>query len=427
MKQKLFVISMLLVVILSANLSASAQDSQTLTVFAASSLIDAFEDIATDFEAANAGVDVLFNFGGSSSLATQLVEGAPADVFASANNTQMNVARDGERIDGSPHVFVKNRLVLIVPADNPADIQSLADLANDGIDLVVAAEGVPVRDYTNTMLDRLAADESYGEEYRTAFMANIVSEEENVRQVSAKVALGEAEAGIVYLSDVTPDIAEDVIALPIPDALNTIATYPIAITNDAANPELAQSFVDYVLSDAGQDTLVDWGFISVHIPEQPMMIAIPDVDANSLTVDGQVLNPFTLTADDLRENYSSETVDVTFLSGEDTVTTSFTGVRLWDILSAAQANFNADIRNDKLSMFVVVTASDGYQAVIAWGEIDPEFGNQPILVAYGEAGVPIEDEQGGLRLVVPSDARGGRYVSGIVNISLRDAPAIDRE
>jgi molybdate transport system substrate-binding protein len=139
---------------------------------------------------------------------------------------------------------VKNRLVLIVPVDNPANIQSLHDLANEGVKLIVAAPDVPVRDYTNTMLDRLAADPGYGEAYRNAFMANIVSEEQNVRQVSAKIALGEGDAGIVYLSDVTPDIADQVIALPIPDSLNTIATYPIAVTNDSVNAELAQKFIN---------------------------------------------------------------------------------------------------------------------------------------------------------------------------------------
>jgi molybdate transport system substrate-binding protein len=236
---------------------------QTLTVFAASSLTDVFGEIETAFEADHPGVDVVFSFGGSSTLATQLSEGAPADVFASANTKQMTVAQEAGRIAGPVRTFAKNRLVVIVPADNPAQIQSLHDLANSGILLVVAAPGVPVRDYTDTMLERLAAVAGYGAEYQQAVLANIVSEEENVRQVTAKVALGEADAGIVYLSDVTPDIAGDVLTIPIPDAYNTIATYPIALTDDTAVPELAQAFVDYVLSDAGQATLVRWGFISV--------------------------------------------------------------------------------------------------------------------------------------------------------------------
>jgi molybdate transport system substrate-binding protein len=267
MKLRILAIAVVITLLLWTQLSAQAQ--QTLTVFAASSLTDAFNEIAAAFEAEHPGVDVIFNFGGSSALATQLVEGAPGDVFASANNSQMNVAREGDRIGSTPRTFAKNHLVLIVPADNPANITTLRDLANPGILLLLAAPSVPVRDYTDTMLERLAADPNYGEAYRTAVMANLVSEEDNVRQVSAKVALGEADAGIVYLSDVTPDIADQLITIPIPDELNTIATYPIAITNDAADSELAQAFVDYVLSDAGQEILAGWNFVSIREPEPP--------------------------------------------------------------------------------------------------------------------------------------------------------------
>lgn len=397
-----------------------AQDDQTLTVFAAASLTDVFEEVATAFEAEHPGTEVIFNFGGSSTLATQLSEGAPADVFASANNKQMTVAKDAGRIAGPVRTFVKNRLVVIVPADNPASIQSLHDLANPGILLVIAAPDVPVRDYTNTMLERLAADPGYGEEYSQAVMANVVSEEADVRQVAAKVALGEADAGVVYLSDVTPDIAGDVLIVPIPDAYNTIATYPIALTNDTAQPELAQAFIDYVLSDAGQDTLVRWGFISVRIPELPATISLPTDGA--LHVDGQILNPLVLSADDLRSNYASQTVEVTYLSGEETVTTSYTGVLLWDVLSSAQVNFNADVKNDKVSLYIVATGSNGYQAVVSWAEVDPAYSNQPILVAYDEAGQPIAD---GLQLVVPGDGQGSRYVSGLVSLSVRDAPVAE--
>lgn len=396
------------------------QAQTTLTVFAASSLTDAFEEIATAFEMANPGVEVIFNFGASSTLATQLAEGAPADVFASANNNQMTVARDSGRIAGNPRTFVKNRLVLITPIDNPASIAGLRDLANPDIKLVVAAPAVPVRQYTDTMLERLAADSGYGTAYRDAVIANIVSEEDNVRQVAAKVALGEADAGIVYISDVTPDIAAQVRTFPIPDSLNTIATYPIALLNDTPNPEVAQAFIDFVLSDTGQDILVKWNFISVRIPQLPDFVTYPTDGAT--TLDGQVLNPLILSAEILANEFTAQTLEVTYQAGEDTVTTTYTGVLLWDVLSAAQPNLNADIRNDKLSLYLVVTGSDGYQTVIAWGEIDPEFGNQPVLLAYAENSLPIADERGALRLVVPGDRHNGRYVSGVVNISLRDAP-----
>lgn len=239
-----------------------AQARDELIVFAAASLTDAFEAIGVAFEAENPDVDVLFNFAGSSTLAAQLIQGAPADVFASANNAQMTVAVEGGEVMGVPVTFALNRLVVIVPADNPANIQSLDDLATPGVRLILAAPDVPVRVYADTMLQRMAEDPAYGEAYRAAVMNNLVSEEPNVRQVAAKVALGEAEAGVVYLSDVTPDIAQDVLLLPIPDAYNTIASYPIAVTSDQ---ELAQAFVDFVLSDAGQEILVEWGFVSVRV------------------------------------------------------------------------------------------------------------------------------------------------------------------
>ncbi len=241
--------------------TAQRQQTTELLVFAAASLTDAYEEIGTTFEEANPGVDVRFNFGGSSTLVAQLAEGAPADVFASANHAQMQVATDAGRISDLAQTFARNRLVLIVPAENSASIESLDDLATPGLRLVLAAPAVPVRAYTDTMLQRMALDPAYGDAFRSAFLDNLVSEEPNVRQVAAKVALGEADAGVVYASDVTPDIASSVRMIPIPDDYNTVATYPIAVTNDSANPELAARFVDFVLSDAGQEVLNRWGFI----------------------------------------------------------------------------------------------------------------------------------------------------------------------
>jgi len=401
-----------------------AQSATTLTVFAAASLTDAFEDLATDFEAANPGVEVLFNFAGSSDLAAQLAEGAPADVFASANNRQMQAAKDAGRIAGASVTFVKNRLVLVVPSDNPANITGLRDLANDGVLLVVAAPDVPVRDYTNTMLDRLAADASYGEAYREAFLANVVSEEQNVRQVSAKVALGEADAGIVYLSDVTPDISDAVLALPIPDSLNTIASYPIAVTDDSAAPELAQAFVDYVISDEGQATLAGWNFIPAKIPEQPNTVTLPT--DGTLTVDGQVLNPLALSLEDLQANFTAHTVEISYTKDGATVTTSYTGALLWDVIQAAQPNINADVSGDAGSLYVVISATDAYQSVVSWNEMSPSYANEQILVAYAQDGAPLADDFGPALLVVPSYSDPNNYLYGIANISLRDAPAVSR-
>ncbi|MAT97902.1 MAG: molybdate ABC transporter substrate-binding protein [Anaerolineaceae bacterium] len=233
----------------------NGDEPQEITVFAASSLTDAFTELAATFEAQNEGVEMVLNFAGSSQLAAQLSEGAVADVFAPANPAQMEAVVDNGRIAaGSEKLFVSNRLTVIVPDDNPAEITALKDLAQPGVQMILAVEGVPVRQYTDEIVAALPAD------FQTQFYGNLVSEEDNVRQVAAKIALGEADAGIVYTSDVTPDIATQVRQIPIPEAQNVVAAYPIAPLADAPSPTLAQSFIDFVLSDKGQAILSRWGF-----------------------------------------------------------------------------------------------------------------------------------------------------------------------
>lgn len=233
----------------------------TLVVFAAASLNDAFNEVGAAFEATHPGLEMAFNFAGSSILAAQLAQGARADVFASANDTQMQAAQEAGRIAGPVYRFACNRLVVAVPADNTVGVESLRDLGRPGVLLVLAAPDVPIRAYTDRMLEQLAADPAYGEAYRQAVLNNVVSEEPNVRQVMAKVALGEADASIVYQTDITPELVDRVRALPIPEAINPRAVYPIAVVADAPNPALAQAFIDFVRSAAGQDILARWGFV----------------------------------------------------------------------------------------------------------------------------------------------------------------------
>lgn len=235
-----------------------------LTVFAAASLTDAFTQIGEDFEAANADTSVTFNFAGSQQLSQQLTQGAPADVFASANAKQMEVAIEGGRVvSGTQEVFVRNRLVVITPADNPGEVTTLQDLTKPGLKLVLAAEDVPVGGYSRDYLDKATQDAAFGSDYKDAVLANVVSYEESVKSVLTKVVLGEADAGIVYTSDITPGDADQVQTIEIPDELNTIASYPIAVISDSAQPELAQAFVDYVLSAEGQAVLEEYGFIPI--------------------------------------------------------------------------------------------------------------------------------------------------------------------
>ncbi len=237
----------------------SAEIGGTLTVFAAASLTDAFTEIGGQFDAANPGVTTVFNFAGSNALATQINEGAPVDIFASANNTQMTAAVESGRVNAdAPAQFVSNRLVVVLPADNPGGIESLQDLAGDDVLIVLAAEEVPVGGYSLEFLDKASADPAFGATFREDVLANVVSYEENVRSVLNKVALGEADAGIVYTSDAAG--VEGVSQLEIPDALNVLAQYPIAALNDSANPDAAAAFISYILGPEGQAVLADYGF-----------------------------------------------------------------------------------------------------------------------------------------------------------------------
>jgi molybdate transport system substrate-binding protein len=233
-----------------------------LTVFAAASLAEAFSDLGDRFEAEHPGVIIVFNFAGSNQLAAQINQGAPADVFASANRPQMQVAIDGGRIvSGTQRTFVRNRLVVIYPKDNPAGLATLQDLAKPGMKIVFAAKEVPVGQYSLDFLDKAAQDAGYGTTFKDGVLANVVSYEENVRAVLSKVALGEADAGIVYTSDMSAGNAEQVGRIDIPDTLNTIATYPIAVLSDSPHLESSQAFVDLVLSQEGQEVLEKYGFI----------------------------------------------------------------------------------------------------------------------------------------------------------------------
>jgi molybdate transport system substrate-binding protein len=234
-----------------------------LTVFAAASLTDAFNEIGDAFGVANGGATVTFNFAGSDQLATQIAEGAPADVFASANRTQMNnVIKSGQVISGTEKTFVRNRLVVVYPKENPGELNSLKDLAKPGLKIVLANKSVPVGTYTLDFLGKASKLPEYTAEYSATVLANVVSYEENVRAVLSKVTLGEADAGIVYSTDAATITDGSIRTLDIPDDLNTIATYPIAAINIAKNAELAQKFVDYVLGPEGQQVLAKYGFIS---------------------------------------------------------------------------------------------------------------------------------------------------------------------
>ncbi len=235
--------------------------STTITVYAAASLQDAFKQIGSAFEAQHPGTKAVFNFGGSQQLAEQIGQGAPADVFASANTKLMDtVIKTGRIASGSQQVFAHNRLVLITPKSNPAGMQTLSDLATPGLKLVLAAKAVPVGQYTLDFLGKASATPEFGAAFSQTVLSNVVSYETDVRSVFAKVSLGEADAGIVYSSDVVADKQNTVTRIEIPDPLNTLAVYPIAALKDSPQLELAQQFVAFVRSEAGQNILTRQGF-----------------------------------------------------------------------------------------------------------------------------------------------------------------------
>ena len=236
--------------------------SGTLTVFAAASLTEAFTEIGQQFEADHPGVTVVYNFAGSQALSAQLGEGAPADVFASANMKEMtNAIAAGRVADGQQETFAHNKLVVIYPGDNPAGLAKLQDLTKPGLKLVLAAEEVPVGKYSLEFLDKAGQDAAFGATYKEDVLKSVVSYEENVKAVLTKVLLGEGDAGIVYLTDIRLESADKVGRLEIPDALNAVATYLIAVVSDAGQRELARAFIDLVLSAQGQATLVKYGFL----------------------------------------------------------------------------------------------------------------------------------------------------------------------
>ena len=223
-----------------------------ITVLAAASLTESFTQIAQDFQTANPGTKVNLSFGASDALAAEIDQESPTDVFASASPKWMDdVEQHGPGVTNRQD-FAKNRLVVIVPADNPAGIQSIDDLAGDGVELVLAAEDVPVGTYARQALDNAGIADAAG--------ANVVSNEDDVKAVVQKVALGEADAGIVYQTDVTAAVKDKVTAIPIADDVNVIATYPIAVVKTAPNASLAASFEAYVLGP-GQAVLQSFGFL----------------------------------------------------------------------------------------------------------------------------------------------------------------------
>jgi molybdate transport system substrate-binding protein len=217
--------------------------SGTVTVFAAASLTDSFDEIEAAFEEAHPNVDIVLNYGGSSGLATQIVEGAPADVFAAASPATMKTVVDAG-LASDPAGFATNVLELVVPAGNPGGVTGIADLANPDLIVVLCAIEVPCGAASQKVFDA------------TGIVPSVDSYEQDVKAVLTKVELDEADAGLVYLTDVLA-AGDAVEGFEFPEAAQAVNLYPIAAVSDAA---AAAAFVAWVLSDAGQAVLAEWGF-----------------------------------------------------------------------------------------------------------------------------------------------------------------------
>ncbi len=266
MKSKIL-IALLVAFLFMAPLALAEQtDDQTtdeLVVFAAASLTGAFSEIGQIYEN-ETSVSIAFNFDGSQALRTQIENGANSDVVALANNKHMNALKgEGLMNNSTVSIFTKNKIALIIPKDNPAGISSLKDLANPGVKIVIGTKDVPVGDYALQIIDKLANDSSYGQEYKKKVMDNIISQETTVSYVVTKVALGEADVGFAYVSDVTEDLASRVDQIEIPDEYNVIAEYPMGLSSDCKYQSQGQDFIDLVKSEEGSAVLEKYGFSPV--------------------------------------------------------------------------------------------------------------------------------------------------------------------
>jgi molybdate transport system substrate-binding protein len=237
-----------------------AQEPEELTVFCAASLTGAFTELGQMYEN-ETNIDVVFNFDGSQVLHTQVENGAYADIFVSANKKQLNALKDEGLMNNSTiSVFTTNKPALIVPKDNPAQIQNISDLAKPGLKIVIGTKDVPIGDYTLQILDKLANDTAYGPKFKEDVMANVVSNETNVNYIVSKIALGEADVGIAYKSDVTKEMAAKITKIEIPDKYNVIAEYPMGILKQSRYPAEAEEFVNLVKSEEGRAVLAKYGF-----------------------------------------------------------------------------------------------------------------------------------------------------------------------
>jgi molybdate transport system substrate-binding protein len=257
--------------VFSACTGGGADKRTELVVYAASSLSEAFPQIAAAFGIQHPDIAIVFNFAGSATLRAQIESGAPADVYAAANLAQMDLAMESGVVGGPTIAFASNKVAVAVPADKPI-VRDLRDLAKLGVKIIVASPHVPAGAYTREVLENLdvAFSNDGVPDFQRRALANVVSEETNVRGVLTKVVLAEADAGFVYVTDVTgsPN-AERVVMIPIPDGYNVAATYVIGQIVDSRRAEAATAFIDFITSAEGATIMDRAGFGRVEPHDGP--------------------------------------------------------------------------------------------------------------------------------------------------------------
>ncbi|WP_227937615.1 molybdate ABC transporter substrate-binding protein [Alkalihalobacillus deserti] len=258
---KISLIFFILVLITGCTSSAEESSSQSpeLMVFAAAQLQDAYTEAEEVFEE-KYETNVMINFAGSQVVRTQIEQGAYADVFASADFSHMEALQD-QNLVGKDTTFSHNTLTVLLPKSNPGNLSSLQDLSEVKHNLVIGIDAVPIGIYAREFLDN--ANAAFGSGYKEKVMSNVVSMETNTRAVAGKVTLGEADAGIVYVTDVIPSIEDKVITIEIPDNLNVLTNNTMAIVNDSKNKELAEQWIDFIMSEEGQNLLAKHKFMKV--------------------------------------------------------------------------------------------------------------------------------------------------------------------
>jgi molybdate transport system substrate-binding protein len=292
-------------------------------------------------------------------------------------------------ISGTERTFVRNRLAVVYPKDNPGGITALKDLAKPGLKIVFAQKSVPVGTYSLDFLGKASKLPEYTETFSPTVLANVVSYEENVRAVLSKIALGEADAGIVYTTDAATVTDGSIVTLDIPDNLNTIATYPIATIKDSPNAELAQKFVDYVLGAEGQQVLVKYGFIpTIGSATGAAPTAAP------LEIGGMVDTPVSLTLDAFNK------LDQVEVKAKDKggAEQAYKGVPISALLEQAGVKSGAT----KL----IFTGGDGYTAELTLADLQAD--KDAIVTA---------DANGAFRNIIPSQMPKV-WVKGLIKIDV---------